>query len=154
MRVNYWMELLSACMENDIVDAADAMNADPNIDISFQNGAIFWFIIKHNNPDLLRMLLEYYEKNNMQGDSNSLKYKEAKYKLQQWLGEQVDDSRPSKEILKVLKKYMPQEDSSTDQDASSLENSVDFDSKEMQQELEEIRTANAILSQRLINRPI
>ena len=61
---------------------------------------------------MLNTLIKYYERNQLQGDSNSLEYKVAKHKLQQILQDAVNTFTPSKEIQELLEKYLPKEEDS------------------------------------------
>jgi hypothetical protein len=114
----------------------------PNeIDVTYSDGIFFLFVIEENNLSMLNTLINYYERNQLQGDSNSLEYKVAKHKLQQILQDAVNTFTPSKEIQEVLEKYLPkEEDVNSEQDLSDLENLLGFDTKETQHSIEEDTT--------------
>ena len=114
----------------------------PNeIDVTYSDGIFFLFVIEENNLSMLNTLIKYYERNQLQGDSNSLEYKVAKHKLQQILQDAVNTFTPSKEIQEVLEKYLPkEEDVNSEQDLSDLENLLGFDTKETQHSIEEDTT--------------
>ena len=83
---------------------------------------------------MLNFLLKYYEQTSLEGDSNSLEYKVAKYKLQQILQDAVNTFTPSKEIQEVLEKYLPkEEDVNSEQDLSDLENLLGVGTEETHQ---------------------
>lgn len=90
------------------------------IDVTYDNGVFFDFTISKNNLDMLNSLLEYYEKTQLQGDSNSFEYKVAKHKLQQILQNAANTFNLSKEVQAVLDKYLPKEEDS-DQELDDLE---------------------------------
>jgi hypothetical protein len=114
----------------------------PNdIDVTYSDGIFFLFVIEENNLSMLNTLIKYYERNQLQGDSNSLEYKVAKHKLQQILQDAVNTFTISKEIQEVLEKYLPkEEDVNSEQDLSDLENLLGFDTKEIQHSIEEDTT--------------
>lgn len=114
----------------------------PNdIDVTYSDGIFFLFVIEENNLSMLNTLIKYYERNQLQGDSNSLEYKVAKHKLQHILQDAVNTFTPSKEIQEVLEKYLPkEEDVNSEQDLSDLENLLGFDTKETQHSIEEDTT--------------
>jgi len=114
----------------------------PNeIDVTYSDGIFFLFVIEENNLSMLNTLINYYERNQLQGDSNSLEYKVAKHKLQQILQDAVNTFTPSKEIQEVLEKHLPkEEDVNSEQDLSDLENLLGFDTKETQHSIEEDTT--------------
>jgi len=104
------------------------------IDLTYNDGIYFRLSIKHNNIKMLNSILQYYEQTNLKGDSNSLEYKVAKYKLQQILQDAVNTFTPSKEMEVVLEKYLPkEEDVNSEQDLSDFENLLGFGSEETHQ---------------------
>jgi len=107
----------------------------PNeIDVTYSDGIFFLFVIEENNLSMLNTLINYYERNQLQGDSNSLEYKVAKHKLQQILQDAVNTFTPSKEIQEVLEKYLPkEEDVNSEQDLSDIENLLGFGTEETHQ---------------------
>lgn len=107
----------------------------PNdIDVTYSDGIFFLFVIEENNLSMLNTLIKYYERNQLQGDSNSLEYKVAKHKLQQILQDAVNTFTISKEIQEVLEKYLPkEEDVNSEQDLSDLENLLGIGTEETHQ---------------------
>jgi hypothetical protein len=76
------------------------------IDLTNEDGELFHLAIAHDYPEVLRVLVDYYEKNQMQGDPNSLQYKYAKRKLHDIFQEAVKGHGiNSDEIREILAKY-------------------------------------------------
>lgn len=88
------------------------LNQSTDIDLTYNDNIYFKLTIKHNNTKILGILLNYYEKTQLQGDSNSLEYKIAKHKLQTVLQEAVNSVDISEEMQIVLDKYLPKEEDS------------------------------------------
>jgi len=123
---------------DDTRKVSDMLNQHKDIDLTYDDGLYFKLSIKHNNIKILNSLLQHYEQTNLKGNSDSLEYKVAKYKLQQILQDAVNT--PSKEIQELLEKYLPKEDVNSEQDLSDLENLLGFDTKEIQHSIEEDTT--------------
>ena len=96
------------------------LNQYTDIDLTYDNNIYFKLAIKHNNTKILGILLEYYEKTQLKGDSNSLEYKVAKHKLQTVLQDAINSVDISEEMQVVLDKYLPKEEDS-DQELDDLE---------------------------------
>lgn len=80
------------------------------LDITYDKGIFFDFAIKHNNTEMLRTLLNYFEQTQLQGDIDSREHQLAKYNLRKILEGAVDSFEISEEMEKVLAPYLPQEE--------------------------------------------
>jgi hypothetical protein len=81
---------------------------------------------------MLNILLEYYNKTQLQGDRESLEFKVAKHKLQEILKDAADTFSISEAMQKVLDKYIPkEEDSDSEQELGSIEDLIGFDFSRM-----------------------
>lgn len=116
-----YTKLSNYCSWDQTENLDRVLSQNTDIDLTYNDGIYFRLSIKHNSIKMLNSLLQYYEQNNLKGDSNSLEYKVAKYKLQQILQDAVNTFNPSKEIQEVLEKYLPKEaDSDSEQELEDI----------------------------------
>jgi len=112
--------LSNYCRWNDNKSVMEVLNQNLDIDLTYNDNVYFRLAFKNNNVEMLNSLLDYYEKTQLQGDSNTLEYKVTKHKLQQVLQNAINSVDISKEMQIVLDKYLPKEEDS-DQELDDLE---------------------------------
>jgi hypothetical protein len=115
MKDEVYKDLSNFCRWNDNNLVNKLLRENPDLDILYQEGRFLDFAIKHNNVKMLEELLAYFESTQLQGDSEELKYKVAKHKLQGILKDAVDTFKISQEIQVVLNQYIPQQDEDLEQ---------------------------------------
>ena len=116
--------LLYRCADSECERVARILKENQCLDLTYYEGDYFVIAVKDNNIEILMMLLKYYRKHKLQGDSNSLEYKVAKYKLIEvlknalnWVGYCISD-----EMKNILSQYIPiEEDSESEQDLEELD---------------------------------
>ena len=107
------------CRWNDNENIENILNSSSElIDILNDNGLFFRLAISYNNIEVLNTLLQYYEKTQLQGDTNALGYKVAKHKLQQVLQDAVSSFDVSEEAQQLLNNYLSENNDSEQEDSS------------------------------------
>lgn len=105
------IQLSNYCRWNETKGVSKVLDESSDIDLTYENGIYFRLSIKHNNIKMLKTLLEYYEKTQLQGDSeNQYMISLAKHKLQIILQDAVRSFDISSEMQKILNQYLPKED--------------------------------------------
>jgi len=107
-------------------------NYPDDIDIIYKDGIFFRFAISEDNVGMFNTLLEYFEKTQLQGDSERLEYKVAKHKLQEILKDAVDTFNISEEMEAVLNRYIPKQDVDLEQELDSIEDLMGFNFPKME----------------------
>ena len=102
--------LSNYCRWNDNKSVVELLDQSLDIDLTYNDNIYFRLAFKNNNVEMLNSLLDYYEKTQLQGDSNSLEYKVAKHKLQTVLQDAINSVDVSKEMQAILEKYLPKEE--------------------------------------------
>jgi len=96
--------------------AITIINDNPiELDITYDKGIFFDFAIKHNNTEMLSILLNYFEQTQLQSDIDSREHQLAKYNLRQILQDAVDSFDVSEEMQEILAPYLPEENDSNSQ---------------------------------------
>jgi hypothetical protein len=96
-----------------------------DIDITYDDGNFFRLAISKSSTEILNTLLNHFETTKLTGDKESISYKAAHYKLREILEKIVDEVDISPEIQKILNKYLPTDDESSDeQDLSGFEDEL------------------------------
>jgi hypothetical protein len=75
---------------------------------------------------MVNILLNYYQTAGLQGDRESMEYKEASYRLQKILEEAIDSFEVSPEIQESLNPYIATADSGDEQDLSGFEDDIEL----------------------------
>jgi hypothetical protein len=115
--------LTSYCCSDENIKAKNLLQKYSDIDLTEDGGIYFRIAIKHKNPEMLNILLDYYEKTKMSENRDSIEYQTAKDKLQQILKDAVKSFDTSDEIQEILNRYIPQDnDTISEQDSQDLEN--------------------------------
>lgn len=112
--------LSNYCRWNDNKSVVELLDQSLDIDLTYNDNIYFRLAFKNNNVEMLNSLLDYYEKTQLQGDSNSLEYKVAKHKLQTVLQDAINSVDVSKEMQAILEKYLPKEEDN-DRELDDLE---------------------------------
>lgn len=112
--------LSNYCRWNDNKSVMELLNQSLDIDLTYNDNIYFRLAFKNNNVEMLNSLLEYYEKTQLEVDTNSLEYKIAKHKLQTILQDAINSFDVSKEMQVILDKYLPKEEDSN-QELDDLE---------------------------------
>ena len=130
------IQLSNYCRWNNCASVTKFLDENGDIDMSYENGIYFKFAFKHNNNDMLDILLPYYyNQHNLDKpiEDYSLEQKKSKQALLQVLEECVETYDLSKEMTEVLKKHsidLSNDDSDVDELEESFENSIIISEKE------------------------
>jgi len=130
------IQLSNYCRWNNCASVTKFLAENRDIDMNYENGIYFKFAFKHNNNDMLDILLPYYyNQHNLDKpiEDYSLEQKKSKQALLQILEECVETYDLSKEMTEVLKKHsidLSNDDSDVDELEESFENSIIISEKE------------------------
>jgi len=121
-------ELYDYCRRDQNSDIVQLFKQHLDLDLTYKKGIYFRFAIKHNNVEMLKMLLEYYEKTQLQGDfGNQYAIPLAKQKLQTILQDAIKSFDISEEVQKVLNQYLSkEEDSDLEQELGDFGDIIGF----------------------------
>ena len=89
---------------NDTYRAKDMLNTSKDINVLYQEGAFFRFVIKNNNVETCSALLTYFE--TKQFSKKNTEYQEAKEKLIEILENAICEREIPKEMKQVLSPYL------------------------------------------------
>lgn len=117
--------LKNYCNWNNSQDVKTFLSKNSDLDVLHNEGMCFKLALKNSNAQVMSLLLEYYERQNLTGDDNSIEYKVARHNLQQVLENVLQFYEATPEIYQVMNKYLPINKSSDDK--SDSENLGDFD---------------------------
>lgn len=107
--------LYDYCRWNNTKNAKQILvNSGNAIDLFYLEGIYFKSAIKHNNVELLNILLDYYEKTKLSSDPESFEYVKNKYDLLNILEEAENMFEVSEEMQKILDQYIGVDDDDTD----------------------------------------
>ena len=99
------------CSWSDCKNVKRILLNNPSLDLTYREGIMFIFAIKKKNPKMLNILLEYYHKQNLQEDRETMNYKTALYRLRSVLEYAYDSVfEVTAEIKEILFRYIPNED--------------------------------------------
>ena len=126
-------ELWRYCHWNKLERIEEILDAYRDLDLTYDEGTCFMFAFLNENPEMLTKLLEYYSETKLQTDRNSGEYKLAKYKLVSILQNAVSYYSPiAEEMQTIISPYMPQEESSSDQDLEGFDEMIILNSSDAQ----------------------
>lgn len=122
------IQLSNYCRWNEDKGVSKVLNEYRDIDLTSENGIYFRLAIKHDNIKMIKILLEYYEKTQLQGDFDSqYAIPLARQKLQTILQDAVKSFDISEEMQKVLSQYIPkEEDSDLEQELGDFGDIIGF----------------------------
>ncbi len=96
-------------------ELSDAERSGESVDLLWQEGKLFHFACMSSSPEVLNILLKYYEDHNLKGESDSYEYLSAKKKLMDVVQDILySHITPSEEVMKVLQPYTYPEDKDGD----------------------------------------
>lgn len=101
-------DIYDYCRWNKVKNISTALNENIDVNIFYKEGIYFKFAFKHNNNDMLNILLSYYYNQHDLAqpiETYNLEQKEKKYDLLQILEECVESYGISKEMEQVLQEY-------------------------------------------------
>ncbi|MCC2646544.1 MAG: hypothetical protein K0R02_609 [Rickettsiaceae bacterium] len=95
------------CQGNSVKSLKTLLKQSPEvIDVTIDDGGLFGLAIAHDYPEVLKVLVDYYEKTQMQGDPHSIEYIYARKKLHDIFQETVNGHGiNSDEVRDILAKY-------------------------------------------------
>jgi hypothetical protein len=126
MKTRAEMELINYCRWNDDKGLIKVLEKYHDLDLTITDGLCFQLAIKHKNVNMVNILLNYYQTAGLQGDRESMEYKEASYRLQKILEEAIDSFEVSPEIQESLNPYIATADSGDEQDLSGFEDDIEL----------------------------
>ena len=116
------IQLSNYCRWNDLVRVTKFLDENRDINISYEDGIYFKFAFRHNNSDMLDILLShYYHQHKLETpiQDYSFEQKKAKQELLQILEECVEIYTLSEDFTKTLNNY----DLDLGNDTSSIDDS-------------------------------
>ncbi len=118
------IQLSNYCRWDDSRNFAELLKKHSDLDVTIKNGLCFIYAIKHKNSEILKSLLDYYEKTNLKDNYDSMEYKTAKHALRQILEEAIEQYPITSEIEDILKPYVTTDEYSTE-DIESLKDDAE-----------------------------
>lgn len=96
---------------DDAKEVKRLLEKEDDIDLTYNEGLFFKLAIKHDNNEILNVLIEYFDKTQLkEKELDSMDYKLLKYELRKILENAVDSFEISEEMERVLAPYLPQEE--------------------------------------------
>ena len=97
-------------------EVLEFLNSHTDIDITYNNGQFFEASICNKNNVMLKILINYYEKNNLRDDPESHSYKFAKLKLINIFREIEESNDLSPDVRNIIGSYLPEYNESSSHD--------------------------------------
>lgn len=104
------------CQFNNKIKVKKLLKEYSGYDLTESEGLCFSFAIKHNNAEMLGLLLRYYEDNVLKTQSDLPGYYKAKKKLQDILEDAIESFDISEEISHLLNRYIEMNSNGSDSD--------------------------------------
>ena len=108
MKTVIYSDIYDYCRWNKAKNISDILNSNMDLNLLYKEGIYFKFAFKHNNSDMLNILLSHYYTQHKLDEpiqDYNLEQKKSKQALLQILEECTEAYDLSKKITEVLKKY-------------------------------------------------
>ena len=115
--------LLNFCGLNADDEVKIFLEENPHFNILYEKGIYFLISIKHNNEKMLKIILEFFTKTQLNFTVDSLEYKIAKYKLKKIFEDADRMFIISKEVKELIRDYLPDDSEGQDNGEEMAEES-------------------------------